>query len=260
MLRLNNIQAVCFDLDGTLADTAADLGFAAEEMMIELGLPFGGIEDVRDWVGDGTDCLIHRVLTRHLDGRVPDRVFNRANPLFTKAYQNRKHRATKLYPGAEACLERLHNMGISLACVTNKQTAQANEVLEGLGVRHYFSQVMGRDSVRKAKPSPDGLLDAADRMQVNIRRMVMVGDSVNDVRAARAAGCRVVAVSYGYNYGVDIGSANPDTVIDSLAVVPDMLVPAPTLRRLDRISTRFVPKINTGCRTDMTPGGHLLSE
>ncbi|WP_083539530.1 HAD-IA family hydrolase [Enterovibrio coralii] len=192
-------------------------------MMEELGLPFGGVDEIKSWVGDGHERLIHRIITRHLDGEVSENVYNIANPIFHRALRSRQYQNTQLYPDVAACLERLESMEIPRACVTNKNTAQAYEVLDHLGIRHYFTVVLGQDSVAEPKPSPDGIFEAAEHMKVDAINVLMVGDSVNDVRAARAAGSSVVAVSYGYNYGIDISSANPDSVINNLASIPKMI-------------------------------------
>ncbi|USH04754.1 phosphoglycolate phosphatase [Grimontia kaedaensis] len=220
MLPATEVKAVVFELDGTLVNTAADVRYAAEEMLADLKLPSLNIEHVSDWLGDGSDKLIHRILSRKIDGSVPDPLFRLGSALFLKAYQRRNHASAELYPGVEVCLRQLTKKKVPMVVVTNQATSLANDLLTQLGIRHHFALVLGRDALQEPKPSPDGLLEAALLLQVNPDQLVMVGGSVNDVNAARAAGCGAVCVSYGYNYGVDIRYAAPDAVLDSLADFP----------------------------------------
>lgn len=223
MLSATEVSAVVFELDGVLADTAADVRHAAEEMLADLTMPSLNSEHVSDWMGDGSEKLIHRILSRKIDGVVPDPIFRLGSALFLKAYQRRDHAKASLFPGAEACLRQLNKRKIPAVVVTNQATSHANELLTRLGVRNHFSLVLGRDALQEPKPSADGLLEAALLLHIHPEQMMVVGGSVNDVNAARAAGCGVVCVSHGYNYGVDIRHAAPDVVLDSLADVPAFL-------------------------------------
>ncbi|WP_325895276.1 phosphoglycolate phosphatase [Grimontia sp. NTOU-MAR1] len=217
MLPATAVKAVVFELDGTLVNTAADVRFAAEEMLADLKLPSLNVDHVSDWLGDGSDKLIHRILSRKIDGSVPDPVFRLGSALFLKAYQRRNHASAELYPGVEVCLRQLTKKKVPMVVVTNQATSLANDLLTHMGIRNHFSLVLGKDALQEPKPSPDGLLEAALLLQIKPDQIVMVGGSVNDVNAARAAGCGAVCVSYGYNYGVDIRYAAPDVVLDSLA-------------------------------------------
>ncbi|KKD60534.1 phosphoglycolate phosphatase [Grimontia sp. AD028] len=223
MLPATEVKAVVFELDGTLVNTAADVRYAAEEMLADLKLPSLNVEHVSDWLGDGTDKLIHRILSRKIDGSVPDPVFRLGSALFLKAYQRRNHASAALYPGVEACLRQLTRKKVPMVVVTNQATSLANDLLTQLGIRNHFTLVLGKDALQEPKPSPDGLLEAALLLHINPDQLVMVGGSVNDVNAARAAGCGAVCVSYGYNYGVDIRYAAPDAVLDTLADFPTYL-------------------------------------
>ncbi|MDD1794513.1 HAD-IA family hydrolase [Enterovibrio makurazakiensis] len=223
MLPATEVKAVVFELDGTLVDTAEDVCMAAKEMLADLHLPSLNTELVRDWIGDGTDRLVHRILSRKIDGVVPDSLFRIGSALFLKAYQRRNHAAAELYPGVEACLRQLTRKNVPMVVVTNQATSLANDILIRLGIRNHFALVLGRDALQEPKPSPDGLLEAALLLQLNPDELMVVGGSVNDVNAARAAGCPVVCVSYGFNYGVDIRYSAPDEVLDSLASFPAYL-------------------------------------
>ncbi|MEZ8146735.1 HAD-IA family hydrolase [Enterovibrio norvegicus] len=217
MLSVDGVKAVCFELDGTLVDTAADIRYAAEEMLKDIGLPCLNAEHVSDWMGDGTDKLIHRILSRQIDGSVPDPIFRLGSALFLKAYQRRQHATATLYEGVESLLRQLTRKKIPAVLVTNQSTFHANEILTVLGIRNHFSSVLGRDALQEPKPSPDGLLEAALLLGLKPEQLLMVGGSVNDVNAARAVGCPVVCVNYGYNYGVDIRFSAPDSVVTSIS-------------------------------------------
>lgn len=242
MLTATEVKAVVFELDGTLVDTAADVRHAAEEMLTDLTLPRLHSEHVSDWMGDGTDKLIHRILSRKIDGVVPDPIFRLGSALFLKAYQRRNHAKAALYPGVEACLRQLTRKKVPMVVVTNQATSLANELLTRLGIRNHFSLILGRDALQEPKPSPDGLLEAALLLHLNPEQLMVVGGSVNDVNAARAAGCGVVCVGHGYNYGVDIRHAAPDLVLETLAELPAYLEtekPQPTKTRTRRSYPSF---------------------
>ena len=110
-----------------------------------------------------------------------------------------------------------------MACVTNKLVEFALPLLNQLGISHFFATVVGGECIPRPKPAPDALLLCAERLKVPVDRGLMVGDSLNDVGAARNAGCSVVCVPYGYNHGRDIREARPDVVIDSIAELPPLL-------------------------------------
>lgn len=216
MLSTTKVQAVIFELDGTLVDTEIGIRFAAEEMLADLDLPHDNAANVSEWMGDGFKKLIHRILSRQFDGKVSDPLFRIGSALFLNAYQKRSDLNCKLYPGVEMCLRHLSNNNIRKVVVTNQSTSQANETLTSLGIRGYFDFVLGQDALEKPKPSPSGLFEAALLLRLKPEQLMMVGGSVNDVNAARSAGCPVACVSYGYNYGVDIRKAAPDLILDSL--------------------------------------------
>jgi phosphoglycolate phosphatase len=130
-----------------------------------------------------------------------------------------------LYPGVREGLETLTRLGYGLACVTNKPTVFTLPLLRQLGIDRFFAKVLGGDATARRKPAPDALLLAARSLEVAPARMLMVGDSVNDVGAARNAGCPVVCVPYGYNHGRDIAEARPDAVVQALSDVPALLLP-----------------------------------
>ncbi|MDD1781082.1 HAD-IA family hydrolase [Enterovibrio sp. ZSDZ35] len=238
MLMTTKVKAVIFELDGTLVDTAPDIRCAAEEMLADLNLPSLNAEHVSDWIGDGMDRLIHRILSRQIDGKVPDPIFRLGSALFLKAYQRREHQGSALFDGVLDCLRELTRRKMPLVIVTNQATSAANELLTALGIRHHFDLVLGRDAMQEPKPSPDGLLEAALLLDLNPEQLMMVGGSVNDVHASRNALCPVACVSYGYNYGVDICYAAPDIVFDSLSELPEFLDKKSATRRPRRTNKK----------------------
>ncbi|UCB53822.1 MAG: HAD-IA family hydrolase, partial [Thiotrichales bacterium] len=128
-----------------------------------------------------------------------------------------------LYPGVKEALEFLQTTGVRLGCVTNKASQFTLPLLQDLGVRDYFEVVISGDTVARKKPDPLPLLVAAEQLETEPQASLMLGDSMSDVKAARAAGFRIVCMSYGYNHGEDIRDSNPDAVIDSMAEIKDIV-------------------------------------
>lgn len=222
-MRWSDIRAVLFDLDGTLVDSAPDLATAVNALLAELGRPGVSLDEVRRWVGNGADRLLERALSGSLDGRIPATELATARPRFLHHYEHLLCVDSGLYPGVTEGLRALHATGMRLGCVTNKPSRFARPLLERLAIADYFTAVVGGDDAPRKKPAPDPLLMAIEQLGVAPRHCLMVGDSEHDVAAARAAGCPVVAVPYGYNHGRDIRKAHPDVVIDSLAELPLLL-------------------------------------
>jgi phosphoglycolate phosphatase len=222
-MSLKRPQMVLLDLDGTLVDSVPDLAASVDWMMSELGLPACGESRVRDWVGNGVERLVMRALTGELWADPPEEAFARALPLFRTAYTEHNGRHSRLFPGVAGGLEYLRGAGYRLGCVTNKAEAFTLPLLRALGIDAYFGIVVSGDTLPQKKPDPAPLLHAAERLGVAPARALMVGDSEHDVKAARAAGFQVACVSYGYNHGRDIATAQPDAVVDSLEQLRTLL-------------------------------------
>lgn len=218
-----NVSAIFFDLDGTLVDSVPDLTAAVNVMLRQLGLPAREEAQVRTWVGNGMDNLLHRALTNDMAGQAEPELFARAKPLYKAAYADHISVYSELYPGVREGLAELRDAGFPMACVTNKLVEFALPLLKQLGIDHFFATVVGGECIPRPKPAPDALLLCAERLEVPVDRGLMAGDSLNDVGAARNAGCSVVCVPYGYNHGRDIREARPDVVIDSIAELPPLL-------------------------------------
>ncbi len=194
-------------------------------MLTRLNLPTAGRQRVRDWVGNGTEVLVRRALTAQLDEVVDEQRYARALPIFTELYAQHTSDHSRLYDGVPAGLDFLHRAGVELACVTNKASAFTHKLLAQLELDEHFSLVISGDTLPRRKPDPMPLLHTSRHFAVAPEQALLIGDSVNDVKAARAAGFGIVCVTYGYNHGDDIRASNPDAVIDSLAELPELFAP-----------------------------------
>jgi len=213
---LNKPQLILLDLDGTLIDSVPDLAFCVDAMMKQLGLPIHGEDKVRNWVGNGIERFVRRALVGALEGEPDEALFQRAFPIFLQLYAENTSQRSIVYSGVRDALDYMQAVGYPLGCVTNKAGSFTETLLQDLRLRDYFDLVISGDSLPKKKPDPLPLLHAAKELGAKPAQSLMIGDSVNDVRAARSAGFQVVCVSYGYNHGRDIGEAEPDLVVDSL--------------------------------------------
>jgi len=220
---MNRPEMILIDVDGTLVDSVPDLAFCVDAMMERLGRPPYGEAAVRNWVGNGVERLVRRALIGQLDGEPIDADVERALPIFLDLYAENTSGRSHLYPGIREGLDYLKAAGYPLGCVTNKATQFTEPLLRDLGVREDFAIVVSGDTLPRKKPDPLPLLHAAEYFGVSPTDALMVGDSVSDVKAARAAGFGIVCMSYGYNHGVDIRLANPDAVIDSLIEIKGLL-------------------------------------
>ena len=218
-----DVDAVVLDLDGTLVDSVPDLALAIGVAMRDLSLPVPSQEAVRQWVGNGAPVLLKRALTGKMDGEPEASLFHRAVFSFRRHYAANVCVSSRLYPGVGEGLATLRAGGMPLGCVTNKPHEFTVALLEKIGLEDFFRVVVGGDRVARMKPAPDALLLAADALGVVPERMLMIGDSVNDVEAARNAGCPVICVPYGYNHGHNIAEARPDAIVQSLADVSALL-------------------------------------
>lgn len=216
-------ELVLFDLDGTLIDTIPDLIKSINELMPELNLPPRDESDIRSWVGNGMDTLVKRALVDNMSADVDDETFTKAYDVYRPIYERNNGLNSAVYAGVKEGLDYLQNKGIELACVTNKQHCYALVVLEKMGIAKYFNLVIGGDSLAEKKPHPLPLQHSADHFGIAHDKTLMVGDSVNDLNAARAAKMPIACVTYGYNHGNNIADANPDYVMDSIAELTTLI-------------------------------------
>lgn len=216
-----------FDLDGTLMDSVPDLAAAVDKMLMLLGREPAGIAQVRDWVGNGSRVLVRRALAGGLEHEgVADELADEALALFMQAYAG-GHELTTVYPGVRECLDWLREREVKLAIITNKPAQFIEPLLEEKGLTGYFQWLVGGDTLPQQKPDPAALLYVMDKADVVPEESLFVGDSRNDVRAAKAAAVPCVALTYGYNHGESIADEQPALVLDDLR---ELVASVPGLR------------------------------
>jgi len=208
------VEAVAFDLDGTLLHTLPDIAAASDRMLRELGRPEAGEAQVR-----GIPRLVKRLLTGQRQAEPDAALFELALQCFMRHYRDTFLSSPQPFPGVVDGLERMRGAGLRLACVTNKARAFTEPMLEAVGLAHHFQLVLSGDSLHSKKPDPGPLLHIAERFGVQPAQLLMVGDSDNDARAARAAGCPVLCVPYGYRGETALRDLDCDAIVDDLVDV-----------------------------------------
>lgn len=218
---LNDLSLVMYDLDGTLVESVPDLAAALDKMLTDLDMPVAGESKTRLWVGNGIPALVKRALADDISGEQQGTM---DQPLFAEAYERFCFHYDKelglhsyLYPGVVQFLQAMKKRGIKQAVITNKSEQFTHHLLKLMDIDHYFDWVSGGDSLSEMKPHPMPLLHAMKSLGAPTHHTLMIGDSINDIRAAKAAGVKVIGLPYGYNHGLPIEEANPDLVVSSLA-------------------------------------------
>jgi phosphoglycolate phosphatase len=210
-------QAAIIDLDGTLVDTLGDFLAALNAMLRGLAQPEVDARTVAGFIGKGSEHLIRETLS-HVGA--PPGLYEAAWERYQDAYRGLNGRWAAVYPGVEEGLARLRAAGVRLACLTNKPGEFARDLLASKGLDTCFELVFGGDAFERKKPDPLPLVRTCEALGTAPARTLMVGDSRNDAAAARAAGCPVVLVTYGYNHGEPVRGVDADAYVDSLAEVP----------------------------------------
>jgi phosphoglycolate phosphatase len=223
---IKRIRAVAFDLDGTLLDTAPDLATAANHMLTALHLPTLAEDQVRTMIGDGVEVLVERALARALNQVPPEPVLRTAIDRFKEAYSNVIFERSRLYPGVKDALQTLGDAGLRLACVTNKAALFTAPLLTLSGLSGAFQHILCATGPADRKPSPALLRTLCTNLDVTPASLLMVGDSPKDIRAARAAGCPVAGVVYGYTAETLIRASAPDWVLHNLTEIAGLEMPA----------------------------------
>lgn len=223
---LRNIDAVIIDLDGTMVDTLGDFELALNRMLTELRLPQVSRPFIEATVGKGSEHLIRSTFdyvknqalapANHGEFAIENIVFDDAWQSYQRHYLACNGQASAVYPGILEGLQTLRQIGMPMACLTNKPTSFARPLLKSKGLDSFFSFVFGGDSFAKKKPDPLPLLKTCEALGTAPARTLMVGDSSNDAQAAYAAGCPVVLMTYGYNHGEDIRQSVALAHFDSL--------------------------------------------
>lgn len=209
-------QLVMFDLDGTLLDSVPDLAAAVDKMLSTLGYEPAGVDKVKLWVGNGLPVLVKRALSNG-DEELPldKHLYEQAQQLFTRFYADQNN-LTCVYPKVYECLSWLKQQSVKLALITNKPEQFLPALLKQHDLDRFFTWVVGGDSLPQRKPDPAQLLWVMQQAKVTAEQAFFVGDSCNDIRAAKAAGVKCAGLTYGYNHGQPISQETPQLVIDSL--------------------------------------------
>lgn len=218
-MALQDIQLIAFDLDGTLLDSVPDLALAADQATQSLNYPAVSEEQVRDWVGNGADILIGRALSQSMtvDASLSSELLQQARICFDEFYHQSGHKLSHLYSNVVTTLEALHNAGFKMAIVTNKPSAFVPDILKQHNIEHYFIDVIGGDTLPLKKPDPMALNWLLEKHNIYADQMLMVGDSKNDILAAKNADCHSFGLTYGYNHGEPISDSKPDFIADNIS-------------------------------------------
>lgn len=221
---MRGIRAAIVDLDGTLVDTLGDFDAALNATLRELGRPAVARADIERMVGKGSMHLIRSALMHgglaeaHAQARLDE-----AWASYQRHYAATNGAHSEVYPGVLEGLRALREHGLALACVTNKPLAFARELLQTKGLAPFFSPVFGGDSFARSKPDPLPLIETCRALGTAPSQTLMVGDSQNDALAARAAGCPVALVTYGYNHGEPVRGVDADAYLERLDELPARL-------------------------------------
>jgi len=219
-MTLSRPDLIAFDLDGTLVDSAPDLALSIDRMLEEMGRSPAGLARVRSWIGNGVDMLVKRALSFEMWPQGEPQGFAEALPRFMAIYADHVCAHSSLYPGVMAGITTLRAQGYQLACLTNKHSRFTLPLLEKLGIARYLDYVGSGDQFTHHKPHPEPLLRTATHFGLAPEECLMVGDSENDVQAARAAGYNIVCVTYGYRRCQRPQDLGADALIDSIAELP----------------------------------------
>jgi phosphoglycolate phosphatase len=220
MWERHSVQAIIFDLDGTLIDSAEDLRSALNATLNAAGLRSIEVDEIRGMIGDGMTTLLERALVAV--GAAEPKQTNALVARFLEIYEANPLASTRCYPGVIETLEIL-SRHFRLAVATNKPIAAANKILRGLSLNHLFSVVLGGDSLPRRKPDPGPLLEVLRQLAIAADQAFLVGDNIHDVEAAHAAGMRCVAVSFGYHHKPP-AELHADHVIDRFDSLLSLLI------------------------------------
>lgn len=234
---LSQIEAVIFDLDGTMVDTLGDFQVALQRTMADLDLPPVSNALIEQTIGKGSEHLIRTLLAHQIAqpevqglGRscvalTVDALFERAWMRYQHHYRQINGQFADMYPGVWDALQALSAQGMPMACLTNKPLSFAEALLQQKSLAPFFSHVFGGDSFERKKPDPLPIMKTCEALGAAVGKTLMVGDSSNDAQAAHAAGCPVVLVTYGYNHGHRVQDTPAAAWLDTLALLPQVLYP-----------------------------------
>ncbi len=210
------VKVVMIDLDGTLLSTADDLALAANLMLRELGRPELSIATIQSYIGKGIQMLVKRTLTGEMNGDVDAELLAKALPIYNQYYAKNLSVNTCPYPGVIDGINSLQEAGFKLACITNKSEVFTLPLLRATNLLDQFEIILSGDSLPKKKPDPMPLLHICKHFGIHPHEALLIGDSLNDAIAARAAGCHVFCVPYGYNEGNDVRKLDCDAIVETI--------------------------------------------
>ncbi len=222
-MTLRKPALVLFDLDGTLIDTAPDLVSSINIALMQLNLPVYSEEKIRGWIGSGIEGVMKRALTNDINGQPDPTLLEKALSIFTQDYFDNICVRSRIYPGVIEALDYLESENIKIGCVTNKGGRYTNKLLKTIGLFEKFGVIVSGDTLAVRKPNPEPILHAATYFSISPDFVLMVGDSITDINAARAAGVQILCVPYGYNMGRDIHELKPDVVVETLAELTELI-------------------------------------
>ena len=210
------VSAIVLDLDGTLLHSAPQLTEAANRMLREMDYTQVSQEVLSSYIGNGIGRLVKRALTGEMHATPDAALFEHAMPIFEKHY-SQLLLGSKPYDGAIEGMEAMRAEGFRLGCITNKSSRFTGPLLAGTGLAKYFDIIVSGDTLPEKKPHPLPVQYVAKFFGVPVETMLLIGDSLNDTLAARAAGCPVFCVPYGYNRGEPVEALDQDAVINNLS-------------------------------------------
>jgi len=216
------VSALLIDLDGTLLHTAPELAESANRMLRDMGRPAVSQNLLMSYIGNGIVWLVKRALTGDMHAEPDAALFEKALPIFEKHYTALLLQS-KPFDGVIDGLNAMQTAGFRLGCITNKVARYTEPLLKGVGLAKYFEIVLAGDTLPEKKPHPMPLLHAAKFFGVPVEKLLLIGDSLSDTVAARAAGCPVVCVPYGYNHGEPVETLDLDAVIPTLRDVMKLI-------------------------------------
>ncbi len=224
-MKLSNKELIIFDFDGTLIDSAPDLALSVNYMLKSIGRAPFDENTIRSWVGNGAQTLVRRGLSgsAQIDDNIDEVLFEKALDIFLKFYAENVCIKTVLYPKVVRTLKILKEQNYRMAIVTNKPFDFIEPILKGLDLEGYFELNLGGDTLERKKPDPLPLNYVCEKLSVSIEKTLMIGDSKNDIIAANAAQMQSIGVTYGYNYGEDIGLYKPTFVVDDFSDIVGLL-------------------------------------
>jgi phosphoglycolate phosphatase len=216
-LSSKSYDAVLLDLDGTMMDTIPDLAIAVNAMLTQLDFATMPQAEISTYIGKGSDNLMRRILATAQGGKpASEELFLRGRDIYYAEYHKINGDNAIIFDGVIPGLERIQSMGLKMAVVTNKNTEFTMPLLERTGLLRFMQGVVCGDTLPERKPHPAPMLHACALLGSQPARTCAVGDSINDALSARAAGCSVLAVPYGYNEGQSVHTLDVDAIVDSI--------------------------------------------